>query len=54
VGARHDGAGVELGVQDVATAKEHLLARYGESAPLIFVEQGPVYPLPATGRPADG
>lgn len=56
VGARHDGAGVELGVRDVAAIREALLHRYGHQAPLIFVEQGPVTPLasgsatnPATG-----
>jgi hypothetical protein len=50
--ARHDGAGVEVGVRDVAQASGHLLTRYGRTAPLIFVEQGPVTPL-ATGGPAD-
>jgi hypothetical protein len=50
VAARHDGAGVEIGVRDVAPAKDQLLARYGRSAPLIFVEQGPVTPL-ASGAP---
>ena len=45
VGARHDGTGVEVGVQDVAQAKDQLHARYGRSAPLVFVEQAPVTPL---------
>jgi len=45
VGARHDGAGVEVGVQDPTQAKDQLLSRYGRRAPLIFVEQGPVRPM---------
>jgi hypothetical protein len=58
VGARHDGAGVEVGVQDATRAKDQLLSRYGQRAPLIFVEQGPVRPMdspsagPATSPPA--
>jgi hypothetical protein len=52
VGARHDGAGVEVGTSDVVRAREALLARYGEAAPLIFVEQGPVTPLRPQTRPA--
>jgi hypothetical protein len=55
VGTRHDGAGVEIGVQNTTQAKDQLLSRYGQSAPLIFVEQAPVHPLPAppiTPRPA--
>ena len=54
VGTRHDGAGVEVGVQDVTQAKDQLLSRSGRSAPLIFVEQGPVRPMttPSTGSPA--
>ena len=54
--ARHDGAGVEIGVPEVAEAKVRLLARYGHHAPLIFVEQGPVYPLTSSapaGEPLD-
>jgi hypothetical protein len=47
VGARHDGAGVEIGTQDVARARAELPAYYGADAPLVFVEQGPVTPLPA-------
>lgn len=46
--ARHDGAGVEVGVRDVAQARVQLHTRYGPTAPLIFVEQGPVTPLPST------
>jgi hypothetical protein len=47
VGARHDGAGVEIGAQNPTEAKDQLLARYGRSAPLIFVKQAPVHPLTA-------
>lgn len=50
VGARHDGAGVEIGAQDVAAARRELPAYYGAQAPLIFVEQGPVTPMPAPGH----
>jgi hypothetical protein len=50
VGARHDGAGVEVGTQDVVRARQELPVHYGTEAPLVFVEQGPVTPLPATGR----
>ena len=50
VGARHDGAGVEIGTGDVAAARRELPARYGPDAPLIFVEQGPVTPLPSPRR----
>lgn len=46
VGARHDGAGVEVGTQDVERARRELAVRYGADAPLIFVEQGPVTPMP--------
>ena len=53
VGARHDGAGVEIGTQDVERARRELPDRYGSGAPLIFVEQGPVVPFPsATSGPA--
>ncbi len=45
VGARHDGAGVEVGVRDVARAEEQLKSRYGAEAPLIIVEQDPVFPI---------
>lgn len=50
VGARHDGAGVEIGAIDVTLARRELLARYGADAPLIFAEQPPVHlisPQPA-------
>lgn len=50
VGARHDGAGVEIGTQDVAAARRALPAYYGAQAPLIFVEQGPVTPLTIPGH----
>lgn len=46
VGARHDGAGVEIGVRDAAHARERLVARYGPEAPLIIVDQDPVIPIP--------
>ena len=52
VSARHDGAGVEVGVPDVAQAREQMLARYGHTAPLVFVEQGPVTPLSEGSPPA--
>jgi hypothetical protein len=45
VGARHDGAGVEIGTPDVETARRELPAKYGVKAPLIFREEGPVMPL---------
>jgi hypothetical protein len=51
VGARHDGAGVEVGTPDVRGTRDALAAHYGAPAPLIFLEQGPVTPLPRTGRP---
>jgi hypothetical protein len=51
VGARHDGTGVEVGTPDVAGTRSALVARYGAPAPLIFLEQGPVTPLPRTGVP---
>jgi hypothetical protein len=58
VGARHDGAGVEIGTQDVGLARTELAAQYGAKAPLIFAEQGPIRPLgpsarPQTRRPGD-
>ena len=46
VGARHDGAGVEVGVRDPDRARERLLSRYGADAPLIIIEQEPVIPIP--------
>jgi hypothetical protein len=51
VGARHDGFGVEVGTRDVERARAELPARYGEQAPLIFIEQGPVTPLAQPGPP---
>jgi hypothetical protein len=51
VGARHDGAGVEVGTPDVARTRRALTSRYGRTAPLIFVEQGPVTPLSVPPRP---
>ncbi|MCA2213790.1 hypothetical protein [Jidongwangia harbinensis] len=53
VGARHDGAGVEVGTPDVSRTRRALTARYGRTAPLIFVEQGAVTPLSAP-PPPDG
>jgi hypothetical protein len=51
VGARHDGAGVEVGTPDVFGTRSALTARYGSTAPLVFVEQGPVVPLSVPPRP---
>ncbi len=51
IGARHDGTGVEIGTRDVAKARMELPARYGDRAPLIFVEEGPVRPLTKPSRP---
>jgi hypothetical protein len=51
VGARHDGAGVEIGTPDVDRARSELPRRYGRTAPLIFVEQGQVIPLAEPGVP---
>jgi hypothetical protein len=48
IGARHDGTGVEIGTRDVARARVELPARYGDRAPLIFLEEGPVHPLPSS------
>jgi hypothetical protein len=48
--ARHDGAGVEIGTDDVDLARGEMPMRYGSSAPLVFVEQGPVIPLAKPGR----
>jgi hypothetical protein len=47
--ARHDGFGVEVGTRDVDRARAELPLRYGERAPLIFIEQGPVTPLARPG-----
>jgi hypothetical protein len=49
VGARHDGAGVEVGTEDVAGTRQALTAHYGDDAPLVFVEQGPVTTFRAPG-----
>ncbi|GAA0501241.1 hypothetical protein Ade02nite_92080 [Paractinoplanes deccanensis] len=46
IGARHDGSGVEIGTRDLGRARLELPARYGARAPLLFVEEGPVRPLP--------
>jgi hypothetical protein len=51
VGSRHDGVGVEIGTRDVDRARGELPTHYGDEAPLVFVEQGPVTPLTST-RPA--
>lgn len=51
VGARHDGFGVEVGTRDVDRARAQLPTRYGEQAPLIVIEQGPVTPLAQPGPP---
>lgn len=47
VGARHDGAGVEIGVADVERARRDLRDHYGDGAPLVVVGQEPVFTLPA-------
>lgn len=47
IGARHDGAGVEVGTRDLDRARMELPARYGARAPLIFIAEGPVNPLTA-------
>lgn len=47
IGARHDGTGVEIGARDPGKARSELVVRYGPHAPLIFVESGPIRPLPA-------
>jgi hypothetical protein len=52
IGARHDGSGVEVGVRDVPRARGELLGRYGQDAPLLFVEQEPVRPLPGRVTPS--
>lgn len=51
VGARHDGAAVEIGTLDLADARRELPLSYGADAPLVFVEQGPVTPLAPSGIP---
>ncbi len=45
VGARHDGAGVEIGTQDLDKARTEIPARYGPDAPLLFLAEAPVRPL---------
>ena len=45
IGARHDGAGVEIGTRDLDHARLELPARYGSRAPFVFVEEGPILPL---------
>jgi hypothetical protein len=52
VGARHDGAGVEVGTQDVERARVELPLVYGRQAPLVFVQEGPVTPLPTPTVPS--
>jgi hypothetical protein len=49
--ARHDGVGVEVGTRDVERARTELPGRYGDAAPLVFVEQGQVIPLAKPGVP---
>ena len=45
VGARHDGAGVEIGTQDLDRTRTELPARYGPDAPLLFIPADPIRPL---------
>lgn len=54
VNARHDGAGVEVGVgpDDLARARTELPGRYGPTAPLLVVGQAPIVPL--AGRRGPG
>jgi hypothetical protein len=49
--ARHDGVGVEVGTRDIARARIDLPRRYGRTAPLVLIEQGPVIPLAEPGVP---
>ena len=51
IGARHDGAGVEIGTRDIDRARLELPARYGSRAPLVFVQQAQVYPLSTPSAP---
>ncbi|AGZ46258.1 hypothetical protein [Actinoplanes friuliensis] len=51
IAARHDGVGVEIGTGDVDLARSEMSRRYGRTAPLVFVEQGPVVPLAVPGVP---
>ncbi|BEL11244.1 hypothetical protein Q0Z83_094350 [Actinoplanes sichuanensis] len=45
VGSRHDGAGVEIGTLDLEATRREFRSRYGDGAPLVLVEEGPVRPL---------
>jgi hypothetical protein len=45
VGSRHDGAGVEIGTLDLEATRRGFRSRYGDEAPLVLVEEGPVRPL---------
>lgn len=45
VGSRHDGAGVEIGTRDLEATRRGFRSRYGDGAPLVLVEEGPVRPL---------
>ncbi|OJF15681.1 hypothetical protein [Couchioplanes caeruleus] len=51
ISARHDGVGIEIGTQDVERARREMRRHYGRSAPLIFVEEGPVTPVRSRGVP---
>ncbi|MFI5493072.1 hypothetical protein [Actinoplanes sp. NPDC051859] len=51
ISARHDGVGVEVGTQDIDRARRELPRHYGQTAPLIFVEEGPVTPIRGPGIP---
>ncbi|MEV6602241.1 hypothetical protein AB0M36_36130 [Actinoplanes sp. NPDC051346] len=51
ISARHDGVGVEIGTQDVDRARHQMPRQYGRTAPLIFVEEGPVTPFQSRGVP---
>ncbi|GIE80168.1 hypothetical protein Aph02nite_61180 [Actinoplanes philippinensis] len=45
VGSRHDGVGLQIGTTDLEKTRAALHSRYGEEAPLVLVEEGPVRPL---------
>jgi hypothetical protein len=45
VGSRHDGVGVEIGTRDPGPARSAFKERYGDEAPLVIIEEGPVRPL---------
>lgn len=51
VGARHDGAGLEIGTPDLDNTRYELRLHYGQAAPLIFVATGPVATSPTAGFP---